>query len=90
MGKDANFRERALYAISPKRGNEMYQKRMKREDEKEAKNAREGIKMAASYFGRHGASTTLNSLIGWLLDPGSAEDNQFFRKTVEEYDLIAA
>ena len=26
-------------------------------------------------YGRHGASTTLNSLIGWLLDPGSAEDN---------------
>lgn len=26
-------------------------------------------------YGRHGASTTLNSMIGWLLDPGSAEDN---------------
>ena len=75
MGKDANFRERALYAISPKRGNEMYQKRMKREDEKEAKNAREGIKMAASYFGRHGASTTLNSMIGWIVGGGGAEDD---------------
>ena len=75
MGKDANFRERALYAISPKRGNELYQKRMKREDEKEAKNAREGIKMAASYFGRHGASTTLNSMIGWIVGGGGAEDD---------------
>lgn len=26
-------------------------------------------------YGKHGASTTLNSLIGWLLDPGNAEDN---------------
>lgn len=26
-------------------------------------------------YGKHGASTTLNSMIGWLLDPGNAEDN---------------
>ena len=26
-------------------------------------------------YGKHGASTTLNSLIGWITDPGSAEDN---------------
>ena len=26
-------------------------------------------------YGSHGASTTLNSLIGWILDPGNAEDN---------------
>lgn len=26
-------------------------------------------------YGRHGASQTLNSLIGWLVEPGTAEDN---------------
>ncbi len=26
-------------------------------------------------YGRHGASQTLNSLIGWLVEAGTAEDN---------------
>jgi len=81
MGKEANFRERALYAFSPKRGNEMYQRRMKKEAEKtgadistdESRSA--AIKMSASYFGRHGASTTLNTMIGWLVGGGGAEDD---------------
>ena len=57
MGKEANFRERALYAFSPKRGNEMYQRRMKKEAEKTGADistdaARSAaIKMSASYFG---------------------------------------
>ena len=86
MGKEANFRERALYAISPKRGNEMYQRRMKKEAGEKQKEAGEkpgaqdekraaGIQMAASYFGRHGASNTLNSMIGWLVGGGGAEDD---------------
>ena len=81
MGKEANFRERALYAISPKRGNEMYQKRMRKEAEKAGSGiGTDGsrsaeIKMAASYYGRHGASTTLNSMIGWLVGGGGAEDD---------------
>jgi lambda family phage portal protein len=84
MGKEANFRERALYAISPKRGNEMYQRRMAKEAEKAGKagqniitdaNRSAAIKMAASYFGRHGASTTLNTMIGWLVGGGGAEDD---------------
>lgn len=81
MGKEANFRERALYAISPKRGNEMYQRRMKKEAEKTGadistdENRSAAIKMAASYFGRHGASTTLNTMIGWLVGGGGAEDD---------------
>ena len=79
MGKEANFRERALYAFSPKKGNELYQKRMAREAERRGetpesrKNA--GIQMAASYFGKHGASTTLNTMIGWLVGGGGAEDD---------------
>ena len=32
-------------------------------------------RMAASYFGRHGASNSLNSLIGWLVGGGGAEDD---------------
>lgn len=81
MGKEANFRERALYAFSPKRGNEMYQRRMKKEAEKTGADistdaARSAaIKMSASYFGRHGASTTLNNMIGWLVGGGGAEDD---------------
>lgn len=81
MGKEANFRERALYAFSPKRGNEMYQRRMKKEAEKTGADIRTdaarsaAIKMSASYFGRHGASTTLNTMIGWLVGGGGAEDD---------------
>ena len=81
MGKEANFRERALYAFSPKRGNEIYQRRMKKEAEKQGadistdENRSAAIKMAASYFGRHGASTTLNTMIGWLVGGGGAEDD---------------
>ena len=77
MGKEANFRERALYAISPKKGNELYQRRMKREAEAETPEGRRdsAIRMAASYFGRHGASNTLNTMIGWLVGGGGAEDD---------------
>lgn len=75
MGKDPNFRERALYAISPKRGDEAYKRRMRREAEAESREARNAIQMAASYFGRHGASTTLNSMIGWMVGGGGAEDD---------------
>lgn len=78
MGKEANFRERALYAISPKKGNELYQRRMKREaeaDEQADGSRSAAIKMAASYFGRHGASNTLNTMIGWLVGGGGAEDD---------------
>ena len=79
MGKEANFRERALYAISPKKGNELYQRRIRREtkaEEQAADGSRSAaIKMAASYFGRHGASNTLNTMIGWLVGGGGAEDD---------------
>lgn len=81
MGKEANFRERALYAFSPKRGNEMYQRRMKKEAEQTGADISTdaahsaAIKMSASYFGRHGASTTLNTMIGWLVGGGGAEDD---------------
>ncbi len=79
MGKEANFRERALYAFSPKKGNELYQKRMRKEAEAagETPEGRKSaaIQMAASYFGKHGASNTLNTMIGWLVGGGGAEDD---------------
>ena len=38
--------------------------------------ARKGQKkMSGSYYGNHGASTTLNTMIGWLVGGGSAEDD---------------
>lgn len=79
MSKDPNFRERALYAVAPKAGARAYQKRIWREvyegAQKNAGAGRKAIRMAASYFGRHGASTTLNTMIGWLVGGGGAEDD---------------
>ncbi len=72
MGKEPNFRERALFLINPKRGNKAYNERLNREKP----DAKTGApKMAASYFGRHGASRTLNSMIGWIVGGGGAEDD---------------
>ncbi len=64
-----NFRERALFLISPERGNRAYNDRLNRE-----RGAGEP-KKAVSYYGRHGASTTLNSMLGWLVGGGGAEDD---------------
>lgn len=50
-----------------------------RDQEREARKGRssraDAVRMAASYFGRHGASRTLNSMIGWLVGGGGAEDD---------------
>ncbi|MBQ8708509.1 MAG: phage portal protein [Succinivibrionaceae bacterium] len=78
MSKSPNFRERALFLVSPRRGNEAYQERLAREQRTSAGNSQEkrgGPRMATSYYGRHGASTTLNSMIGWLVGGGAAEDD---------------
>lgn len=69
--KEPTLRERALFMISPKRGNEAYRKRMA-----ELQAGREApTRMAATGYGNHGASTTLNSMIGWIAGGGSAEDD---------------
>ena len=72
MGKkEPTLRERALFLISPKRGNEAYRKRMA-----ELQAGRDApTRMAATGYGNHGASTTLNSMIGWIAGGGSAEDD---------------
>lgn len=71
-----NFSERALFLLSPKRANKAYKERVLREREanKEAEK-KERVTMASSGYGNHGASTTLNSMIGWLVGGGSAEDD---------------
>ena len=69
---EPNLRERALFLLSPKRGNEKFQERLRREA---AESTDTPIKMASTGYGNHGASRTLNSLVGWLAGGGSAEDD---------------
>lgn len=66
------FGERALFLISPERGNRKYLERINREQEDKQKVRKT---MAASGYGNHGASTTLNSMIGWIVGGGSAEED---------------
>ncbi len=73
--KDPSFLERVLYALSPKRGEDAYRSRLRREALESIDRGRNAVRMAASYFGRHGASTTLNSMIGWIVGGGGAEDD---------------
>ena len=67
-----NLGERALFLLSPERGNRKFLERIAREREAQKK---ERKTMAASGYGNHGASTTLNSMIGWIVGGGSAEDD---------------
>lgn len=71
MSDKPKLRERALFLISPKRGNDAYNRRLQREKGKSADRS-STPKMS---YGSHGASQTLNSMIGWLIDAGNAEDN---------------
>lgn len=67
-----NFRERALFLLSPTRGEKIYTERMKRESDR----GKTGMpSMASSGYGKHGASQTLNSMIGWIVGGGAAEDD---------------
>ena len=74
--ENPTFGERALYLFSPKRGSEAYRKRreLERAQEQEQKQTRRGGAPRMSY-GSHGASQTLNSLVGWIVDAGNAEDD---------------
>lgn len=69
MNREPNWRERALFLLDPKRASEKYRERIGREksDEKQA-----GPRMN---YGNHGASQTLNSLVGWIVNAGNAEDD---------------
>ena len=67
----ASLRERVGFLISGDRG----AFRSPPSAEKNTPASGERRKSPTMSYGKHGASTTLNSLIGWLTDPGSAEDN---------------
>lgn len=66
-----NFRERALYLFSPKAGEKAYSERMRQQTDAKKKE----VVQSATGYGNHGASTTLNSMVGWLVGGGSAEDD---------------
>lgn len=70
--QDPNLRERALFLFSPKRANKVYRDRLLREGQQGGDGK---SRMAATGYGNHGASTTLNSMVGWLVGGGSAEDD---------------
>lgn len=68
------WRERAKYLINPEWGQAAYETRRTREKGAQAAGKTEAVRMATGY-GNHGASTTLNSMLGWLVGGGSAEDD---------------
>lgn len=75
MNTKPKLRERALYLFSPKRANDAYNKRLREEQEREqAIGQRPGGGPRMSY-GSYGASTTKNSMLGWIVEAGNAEDN---------------
>lgn len=68
--KKPNLRERALFLLSPNRANKAYQKRTNKAL------GMSGAKMiAGGGYGNHGASATLNSMIGWIVRGGSPEED---------------
>lgn len=78
MDEKPTFRERALYLVNPKKGNDAYNARLRKERAQEAPKEPEGQRRAGGprmSYGSHGASSTLNSLIGWIVDAGNAEDS---------------
>lgn len=70
--KAPKLRERALFLVNPKMANKVYSERLKREMQEEK---RKEPQMAATGYGMHGASTTLNSMIGWVVNGSGAEDD---------------
>lgn len=72
MKKEPKLHERLLYAVNPKLGSNAYEKRIKKEQQEENQKRFGSLQMS---YGSHGASQTLNSMIGWLVDAGNAEDD---------------
>lgn len=72
MSEKPNARERLLFLFSPKRGSDAYKRRLREESAEQAEERGKGPRMS---YASHGASRTLNSLIGWLVDAGNAEDS---------------
>lgn len=70
---DPKLGERILFAISPRLGNDAYVKRVRAEQETET--GKKKMLGTRTGYGNHGASSSLNSLVGWLTGGGSAEDD---------------
>ena len=70
-----NLAERALNVMSPGLAGKLYQKRAKKAWEAGNKDTRRGPQMRATGYGNNGASTTKNSVLGWIAGGGSAEDD---------------
>lgn len=70
---DPTLKERVVFLFNPNRGNEMYRKRL--HDELDRASDKSQPRMAATGYGNHGASTTINSMLGWIAGGGSAEDD---------------
>lgn len=69
-----NFKERALYLVSPSAGEKAFSQRLRAEKES-ARRRSSDVQQSAGGYGAHGASRTLNSLIGWIVNGGAAEDD---------------
>lgn len=69
-----NIKERMLFLVNPKRGNEAYARRMYEEWANRSEQKETSTKARMSY-GSYGASQNKNSMLGWVLEPGNAEDN---------------
>ena len=69
-----SLRERALFLFSPERAQKAYAQRLRRESGPEG-GAKKRARMAASGYGAHAASTTINSMLGYNAGGGSAEDD---------------
>ena len=75
MSKGPTLRERALFLISPKRGADAYNRRIQEEEKNAPASGRSGSGSPRMSYGSHGASRSLNSLVGWIIEAGDAEDN---------------
>ena len=67
MKNKPTFWERARFLLNPAWGNEAYGRRLRKE-------AGDGLRESSAGYGSHGASKSLNSLVGWVVGGGSAED----------------
>ncbi|MGN0996544.1 MAG: phage portal protein [Candidatus Ventricola sp.] len=93
---EPSLKERALYLISPERGKRAFAERVRREQQEraqeQAQEHAQDVRMAATGYGNHGASTTLGSMVGWIVGGGSAEDDsdlQGARLRLRSRDLYA-
>lgn len=74
--RDPTIKERVMFLFSPKKANKEYNRRLRAEDEANQANPQRGksgsVRMS---YGNHGASQTLNSMVGWIVNGGAAEDD---------------